>query len=104
MLVSTRGRCQSRMPLLIMQQHQSPTTQNLARTANQPARHEAVSIDGFAVSIDVETRRCFLLSILGTDFPQTGRPQTQRRCQRLGSIGTGQLAYEAFGVDVSVSS
>jgi hypothetical protein len=92
MLVSTRRRGQVWMPLLIMQQHQSATAQNLARTTNQPARQEAVSIDGFAVAIDVETRRYFLLSILGTDFPQTGRPYTQRRRQRLGSIGTGQLA------------
>lgn len=60
-LVPTSSDGESRMPLLIVQEYQGTTPQNLARTTDQSSWNQLVGVDGLAVAIDVETRTPFLL-------------------------------------------
>jgi len=48
------------MPLLVMQQRESATAQNLARTTNESTWKQTICIDREAQPIDVKTGMLFL--------------------------------------------
>jgi hypothetical protein len=64
------------MPLLIVQEHQPSTSQNIAGTSNQSARNQLVCIYREAQAVNIHTARRFLLSSL---LPQHGSPRALER-------------------------
>jgi len=82
------------MPLLIMQQRQRTSPQDFARTSDESTRDQTVSIDGFAMTIDVKAGNRFLCSLLAVGFPQLGRPGAKGARQGFASLGFGQLARD----------
>src|SRR6266567_1039480 len=99
MLVSTRGCCQARMSLLIMQKGQRTPSQDFAGAPDESTWDQAVGIDGLAVPIDVQTGSRFLLEAL---FPQVGRPRTKGRGQRFGPLSFSELAQKPLGVAIPI--
>src|SRR5947209_20556869 len=99
MVVSTRGRCQARMSLFIMQKDQRTPSQDFAGASDESTRDQAVGIDGLAVPIDVKTGSSFLLEAL---FPQMGRPGAKGCSQRFGPLGLGKLAQKPLSVAIHI--
>ena len=94
MLVSTRGGCQTRMPLRVMHQHQRTPSQNFPAASDESPRDQAVRIDRLAVPIDIQTGRSLLPPIPILGFPQMGRPGAKGCSQPFRPIGFGQLARD----------
>src|SRR5258708_30481737 len=76
-LISSIRRCQSRMPLIIVQEHQRSAPQNFARASNESTRDQLVSIHRLAMPINVDAASRFLLSWLlpyrCSPLPASGR-------------------------------
>src|SRR6266852_4275914 len=85
-LISSIRRCQARMPLVIVQEHQRSAPQNFAGASNQSARNQLVSIHRLAMPINVDTASRFLLSCL---LPQ--------RCGPLPKSGRESLSSSSIG-------
>src|SRR6266567_6235170 len=101
MLVSTRGRCQARMPLFIMQKRQRTSSQDFAAASDQSTRDQTIGIDRLAVPIDVKTGRRFAF-VAG--LPQVCCPRTQSGGERFRPIGLGKLTEKPLRVAISVGS
>src|SRR5581483_6037832 len=100
MLVSPVGGNKQGMTLLIVQDHQSTTAQDFPRASDQPTWEQRISIDGLAVSIDIEDWN-WVLSPLCVILPQRSGPACKRFCQ--GSIGSNRSQFGQKSLDVAVA-
>src|SRR5229473_7519530 len=100
LIASMRGN-QQRVALLIVQEHQSATSQDFSRPPNQPTWDERIGIDGLAVTIDVKdgskvlSPRCVFL-------PQRSGPTCERFCERRIRSNRGQFGQKSLGMAIAV--
>jgi hypothetical protein len=101
-IASVRGG-EEGMALRVMQEQQRPATQDLARAPDQAAGDQAVGVNGFLVSIQVQGR-WWVTVRLRLHGPQRSRPGRQRVSEPLITPGMCHLGEKAFAVAVAIGS
>lgn len=75
------GGDEQRVPFLIVQDHQSATSQDFSRAPDQPTWKKPISVDRLAMPIDIENWNR-ILSPLCVFFPQRSGPVGKSFCER----------------------
>src|SRR5436305_12252133 len=73
------------MAFLIMQHDQSAAPKDFSKTSHQPTWNQVISVDGFAMSIDVENRNRAVCQSQPW-FPERGSPACK-------SLGEGSIRF-----------
>src|SRR5713226_2983682 len=108
MLVASMSSCQKRMSLLVMQHHYLSASQHFpTQLAYWAPGDQHVTVDRFAMSIDVENRLVFLLFLLmlgSLVMPQGPCPLCQRISQPLVCSGMRRAGEKLFDIGIAVGT
>lgn len=96
MLISSMGGDEQRMALGIMQQQERSAPQDDAQPPDQPTREEQITVDRFAVTIEIAGQCLQMVRVVGfccsfNGMPQMLDPGSEHIGEAFGPIGTGNL-------------